>query len=98
MNWVLLGIIVGSIAYLAQIILSFLGDYREKKARIEQTVIDIRRLESQLAESEHARSEAESRSAKLEEEALLCEQEISGIQQEISSRMPKPEATDPPAA
>lgn len=96
MNWVMLGIIVGAIVYLGQIILSFLDDYREKKARIEQTVIDIKRLETQLAESEHARSEAEARTAKLEEEALLCEQEISEIQQEISSRLPKPPAADRP--
>jgi septal ring factor EnvC (AmiA/AmiB activator) len=98
MNWVMLGIIIGSIAYLAQVALSFLDEYRQKKARVEQTAIDIKRLESQLAESEHARSEAEGRSTKLEEEALLAEQEISEIQQEISGRMPNPESANPPGA
>jgi chromosome segregation ATPase len=95
MNWVMLGIIIGSIAYLAQVILSFMDEYREKKARVEQTAIDIKRLEAQLAESEHARSEAEGRTTKLEEEALLAEQEISEIQQEINSRMPNPESVSP---
>ncbi len=88
MNWVMLGIIVGAIAYLAQVILSFLDEYRDKRARVERTSTDIKRLEAQHKESEHARTEAEARSTKLEEEALLCEQEISEIQQEINSRMP----------
>ena len=96
MNWVMLGVIVGSIAYLAQIILSFVDDYREKRERIEQTVIDIKRLESQLDESEHSRMEAEARTAKLEEEALLCEQEISELQGEISERLPDSEPAGPP--
>ena len=94
MNWIFLGVIVGSLAYLAQILLGFMEKYRQSKERLEQSLIDLKRVESQLEESERARTEAEGRAAKLEEEQLLYEQEISELTQKINSRLPKSEAPD----
>ncbi|MDA0748763.1 MAG: hypothetical protein O2954_19775 [bacterium] len=88
MNWIFLGVIVGSIVYLTQIILSYLENSRASRDRIEQTLIDLDRLEAQLRESEHARSDGETRAAKLEEEALLLEQEISELQAQVTGLMP----------
>ena len=39
---------IGSIAYLALIVLTFVENYREGKAKIEQTSKDVDRLETQL--------------------------------------------------
>ncbi len=95
MNWIFMGVIIGAIAYLAQILLSFLEKYRDRKGKLEQSLIDLSRVEELLEESEHARTEAESRANKLEEESLLYEQQISEIQQQINSRLPKPETAEP---
>jgi septal ring factor EnvC (AmiA/AmiB activator) len=95
LTWIFLGVIIGSIAYLAQIVLSFMDSYRTAKDRIEQSLKDLERIETQLDESEHARNEAESRSAKFEEETLLLEQEISELQGKINSMLPKSEAESP---
>jgi hypothetical protein len=92
LNWIFLGVVIGSIAYLAQIVLSFMDSYRGAKEKIEQSLIDLERIETQLDESEHARNEAESRSAKFDEEALLLEQENSELQSKINSMLPKSEA------
>ena len=88
MNWLFLGIAIGAIIYLAMIIIGFLEDHRESREKIEQTEIDIKRLELQFSESEKARNEAESRTAKLEEEALKYEQDISELHTKINSAMP----------
>jgi chromosome segregation ATPase len=81
---------IGSIAYLALIVLAFVESYREGKAKIEQTTQDMTRLDDQLSESEHARKEAEERASKLEEEALGFEQEITDLQYKIRASMPSP--------
>ena len=91
LNWIFLGVVIGSIIYLAQIFLRFLDAYRENKEKIEQSLIDLERIETQLDESEHARVEAENRVAKSNEEALLLEQEISELQTKINSMLPKSE-------
>ena len=97
MNWIFLGVIAGCIAYLAQILLRFLEDHRESRARIEQCDIDIQRQEDMLRESEHARTEAEDRTARLEEEALGYEQQSSELQQKIKEATPgDPEASFQP--
>ena len=88
MNWIFLGVIAGCIAYLAQILLRFLEDHRESRARIEQCDIDIQRQEDMLRESEHARTEAEDRTARLEEEALGYEQQSSELQHKIREATP----------
>ena len=87
-NWIFLGIILGALAYLVQILLSFLEKYREGKAKIEQSQIDVHRLEKQLKESEHSRTETEDRAAKLEEEVLLYEQQVSELNHKIRSSIP----------
>ena len=101
MNWVLLAVMVGAIGYLMMIILSFLEQYREIKTKIEKTMIDLERVEAQLKESEHARIEAESRSAKLEEEALVTEQQVSELHHKINAAIPPskdaPPDSSPPA-
>ena len=56
MNWVFLGIIVGAIAYLMLIIFGFIEKHREGRGKIEQTQIDIKQLETQLAAPESLRS------------------------------------------
>ncbi|MGA1199066.1 MAG: hypothetical protein ACO36I_21450 [Candidatus Latescibacterota bacterium] len=88
MNWLFLGIAIGAIIYLAMVIIGFLEDHRESREKIEQTEIDIKRLELQFSESEKARNEAENRTAKLEEEALKYEQDISELHTKINSSMP----------
>lgn len=88
MSWLFLGITIGAIIYLALVIIGFLDDHRESREKIEQTEIDIKRLEHQLAESEKARIEAENRTAKLEEEGLKYEQDISELHTKINSAMP----------
>ena len=92
LNWTFLGVIIGSIAYLAQIVLSFMDSYRGAKERIEQSLIDLKRIEQQVKESEHSRNEAEGRSAEFEEEALLLEQAIPELQTKINDKLPKGEA------
>lgn len=91
MNWVFVGVSIGAIVYLAMVILGFLDDRRESVEKIEQTEIDIKRLEHQFSESEKARIEAENRTAKLEEEALKFEQDISELHTKINSAMPDKE-------
>ena len=91
MNWIFLGIMVGAIAYLMMIVLSFVEEHRESRGRLEQTQIDIKRLEDQLSESEHARLEAEARTNSLEEEALEYESQISALHQKIKDAMPSEE-------
>ena len=91
---IFLGVIVGSLAYLAQILLGFLEKYRQSKEKVEQSLIDLRRVEDQLEESEKARTEAEGRSAQLEEEQLLYEQQISEFTQKINARLPDRPAPD----
>ncbi len=91
MNWLFLGISIGTILYLASVIVGFLDDHRESREKIEQTEIDIKRLEHQFAESEKARTEAENRTAKLEEEALKFEQEASELHAKIANAMPSKE-------
>lgn len=88
MNWLFLGIAIGAIIYLAMVIIGFLEDHRESREKIEQTEIDIKRLELQFSESEKARNEAENRTAKLEEEGLKYEQDISELHTKINSAMP----------
>ncbi len=88
MNWIFLGVMVGSIVYLVVIILAFIESFKESRAKIEQTEIDINRLSDQLDESEHARTEAENRTATLEEESLHLEHEITELHQRINSAMP----------
>lgn len=88
LKFVFLGVIVGSIGYLTLILVSFVEQFREGKAKLEQRMIDLQRLEDQLKESEHSRTEAESRTAKFEEEALLLEQQASEIQQKINNAIP----------
>lgn len=88
MNWLFLGIAIGAIIYLALVIIGFLEDHKESREKIEQTEIDIKRLELQFSESEKARNEAENRTAKLEEEALKYEQDISELHTKINSAMP----------
>ena len=85
---------IGSIAYLALIVLTFVENYREGKAKISQTNEDLNRVEHQLKESEHARKEAEDRAAGLEQEALSFEQEISELQYKIRAAMPSPSSDD----
>ena len=92
LNWTFLGVIIGSIAYLAQIVLSFMDSYRGAKERIEQLLIDLERIEQQVEESEHSRNEAEGRSDKFEDEALLLEQAIPELQTKINDMLPKGEA------
>ena len=58
LDWMFLGVSIGSVAYLAQIILSFADSYRVSRDRIEQSLIDLERIETQLEKSEHARNEA----------------------------------------
>ena len=82
---------VGAITYLMMIVLSFVEQHRESRGRLEQTQIDIKRLEDQLSESEHARLEAEARTNGLEEEALEYESEISTLHQKIKDAMPSEE-------
>ena len=91
MSWLFLGISIGAIVYLATIILGFLDDHRESREKIEQTEIDLRRIEHQFSESEKARIEAENRSAKLEEDALKFEQDSSELHAKIASAMPSKE-------
>ncbi len=88
MYWIFLGVIVGAICYLMMIILVFIENHRQNRGKIEQTIIDIKRLDSQLSESEKARMEAESRTAKLEEESLEYEQKISELHHKINQSMP----------
>ena len=88
MNWIFLGVIAGCIAYLAQILVRFLEDRREIRDRIEQCDIDILRQEDLLKESEHARTEAENRTAGLEEEALGYEQQSSELRHKIREATP----------
>ena len=88
MDWVFVCIMIGSIAYLMLIVLTFVENHREGKAKIEQTSMDMQRVDIQLNESEHARKEAEDRAQKLEEEALEYEQEITEIQYKIRAAMP----------
>ena len=88
MNWLFLAIAIGVIAYLAVLIIGFLEDHRTSREKIEQTEIDLRRIELQLAESEKARNEAETRTANLEEEGLKYEQDISELHAKIASAMP----------
>lgn len=88
MYWLFLGISIGAIIYLTMIILGFLEDHKQSREKIEQTEIDIKRLEHQYSESEKARMEAENRSAKLEEEALKYEQDISELHTKINDSMP----------
>ena len=95
MNWIFLGVIVGSLAYLAQILLSFLDKYRQSKEKVEQSLIDLKRVEDQLEESERARTEAEGRAAKLEEELLLYEQQVSELTQKINAKLPNASSADP---
>ena len=87
-NWIFLGVILGALAYLVQIILSFIEKYKEGKANNEQGLIDLQRLDNQLKESEHSRMETEDRAAKLEEEVLLYEQQASELNQKIRNAMP----------
>jgi uncharacterized coiled-coil DUF342 family protein len=87
-DWVFVGIMIGSIAYLMLIVLTFVENHREGKAKIEQTSMDMQRVDIQLNESEHARKEAEDRAQKLKEEALEYEQEITEIQYKIRAAMP----------
>ena len=70
LNWIFLGVIIGSIAYLAQIVLSFMDSYRGAKERIEQSLIDLERIEQQVEESEHSRNEAEGKSVKFGDRLL----------------------------
>ena len=88
MKWIFFGIMLGAIAYLILIILGFIEKHRENREKIEQTEIDIRRLKAQLTESEHARKEAETRTANLEAEALEHEQEVSDLHQKINNALP----------
>ena len=88
LDWIFLGVMVGSIVYLVVIILAFVESFKESRAKIEQTEIDIKRLGDQLDESEHARNEAENRTATLEEEALHLEHEITELHQKINSAIP----------
>ena len=92
MDWGFVGIMVRSIAYLALIVLAFVQNYRENKAKIEQTRSDVDRVEEQLRESEHARKEAEDRATKLEEEALGYEQQITELQAKIRVSLPDSES------
>ena len=94
MDWIFVGILVGSIAYLALIVLAFVESYRESKAKIEQTNQDLSRVEDQLSESEHARMEAENRATKLAEETIGYEQEIVDLQFKIRAAMPSPSEED----
>jgi hypothetical protein len=87
--WLFLAISIGAIIYLTMIILGFLEDHKQRRNKIEQTEIDINRLEHQFSESEKARTEAENRSAKLEEESLKYEQDISELHTKITDSMPK---------
>lgn len=87
-NWLFLGIAIGALIYLALVIIGFLEDHKESREKIEQTVIDIKRLEHQFSESEKARIEAENRTATLEEEALKYEQDISELHTKINNAMP----------
>ena len=92
LNWIFLGVIIGSTAYLAQIVLSFKDSYRGAKERFEQSLIDLERIEQQVEESEHSRNEAEGRSDKFEDEALLLEQAIPELQTKINDMLPKGKA------
>ena len=92
LNWIFLGVIIGSVAYLAKSVLSFMDSYRGAKERIEQSLIDLERIKQQVEESEHSRNEAEGRSAKFEEEALLLEQAIPEFQTKIKDLLPKGKA------
>ena len=94
MDWVFVGILVGSIAYLSLIVLAFVENFRESKAKIEQTDQDLSKVEDQLGESEHARKEAEERAAKLAEEAIGYEQEIIDLQYKIRATLPSPSEQD----
>tara|TARA_Y100000588_G_scaffold375656_1_gene452281 strand:- start:5332 stop:5610 length:279 start_codon:yes stop_codon:yes gene_type:complete len=91
-DWGFVGIMVGSTAYLALIVLAFVQNYRENKAKIEQTRSDVDRVEEQIRESEHARKEAEDRATKLEEEALGYEQQITELQAKIRVSLPDSES------
>ena len=93
MDWIFLGIIIGAISYLMIIILGFIEQHRDNKEKIEQTVIDIKRIEAQFSESEKARMEAENRTAKLETEALEYEQKISELHHKINQSMPTGDKT-----
>jgi len=93
-DWVFVGILVGSIAYLSLIVLAFVEKFRESKAKIEQTDQDLSKVEDQLGESEHARKEAEERAAKLAEEAIGYEQEIIDLQYKIRATLPSPSEQD----
>lgn len=95
MQWVFLAIIIGCIAFMAQTILAFLESWRELRGRNEDDQIHILRLEDQLKESEHARTEAEDRAARLEEESLLLEHRTSEIQDKIRAALPEGQ---PPSA
>lgn len=94
MKWIFISVIMGTIAYLAQILMNFLEKYRDSNGKIEQSLIDLNRIEGQLEEAERARVEAESRANMLEEESLLYEQQISEIQQKFNSRLPRPETAE----
>ena len=91
MNWLFLGIIAGAIGYLAMVFLDFLEKHRENRDKIEQSQIDIKRLENQFSESEKARIDAEERTAALEKEGLEFEHKISELHHEINSVMPNSE-------
>jgi len=88
MTWLFMGIIAGSIGYLAMVILGFIEKNRENREKIEKTLIDIKRLENQFSESEKARIDAEERTAVLEREGLEYEQDISELHHKINSVMP----------
>ncbi len=88
MNWVFLAVTIFCLAYLMLIIVSFVEQYKNNKEKVEQTVIDIKRLESQLKESEHARLEAEKRTTDMESEALNLESQTSELHQRINEKMP----------
>jgi chromosome segregation ATPase len=94
MNWLFLGIIAGAIGYLAMVLLGFFEKHRENRDKIEQTQIDIKRLENQFSESEKARIDAEERTATLEKEGLEYEQEISELHHNINRMMPSDEKGD----
>jgi len=94
MNWLFLGIIAVTIGYLAMVILGFFENHRENREKIEQTLIDIKRVESQFSESEKARTNAEERTADLEKESLKNEQPASELHHKIKSAMPSNDEDD----
>ena len=88
MAWIFLGIIAGTIGFLAMVIIDFIKHYREKRDKIEQTQIYIKRREIQFAESEKTRIEAEDRTTILEIEGQEYEHKISELHHKINSVEP----------